>query len=52
MIAVMPKPLPVLETPVDATRLRRRSLMLADPGLGACTRDLTEPPGLTRPSAA
>jgi ArsR family transcriptional regulator len=34
----------------DPTRLRLLSLMLASPGLEACTCDLTEPLGLTQPT--
>ena len=34
----------------DPTRLRLLSLMLASPGMQACTCDLTEPLGLTQPT--
>lgn len=34
----------------DPTRLRLLSLMLANPGLEACTCDLTEPLGLSQPT--
>lgn len=34
----------------DPARLRMLSMMLANPGLEACTCDLTEPLGLTQPT--
>jgi ArsR family transcriptional regulator, arsenate/arsenite/antimonite-responsive transcriptional repressor len=39
-----------LKALADPTRLRLLSLMLASPGLEACTCDLTEPLGLTQPT--
>ncbi|MBO0847064.1 MAG: helix-turn-helix transcriptional regulator [Nocardioides sp.] len=39
-----------LKALADPTRLRLLSLMLANPGLEACTCDLTEPLGLTQPT--
>ncbi len=39
-----------LKAIADPTRLRLLSLMLASPGLEACTCDLTEPLGLTQPT--
>lgn len=39
-----------LKALADPTRLRLLSLMLADPGLEACTCDLTEALQLTRPT--
>jgi ArsR family transcriptional regulator len=39
-----------LKALADPTRLRLLSLMLARPGLEACTCDLTEPLGLTQPT--
>jgi ArsR family transcriptional regulator len=39
-----------LKALADPTRLRLLSLMLAAPGLEACTCDLTEPLGLTQPT--
>lgn len=39
-----------LKAVADPTRLRLLSLMLASPGLEACTCDLTEPLGLTQPT--
>lgn len=39
-----------LKAIADPTRLRIVSLMLARPGLEACTCDLTEPLGLTQPT--
>jgi ArsR family transcriptional regulator len=39
-----------LKAIADPTRLRLLSLMLARPGLEACTCDLTEPLGLTQPT--
>ena len=39
-----------LKALADPTRLRLLSLMLANPGLEACTCDLTEPLGLSQPT--
>lgn len=39
-----------LKAIADPTRLRLLSMMLARPGLEACTCDLTEPLGLTQPT--
>lgn len=39
-----------LKAIADPTRLRLLSMMLASPGLEACTCDLTEPLGLTQPT--
>lgn len=39
-----------LKAIADPARLRMLSLMLARPGLEACTCDLTEPLGLTQPT--
>ncbi|GAA2755345.1 metalloregulator ArsR/SmtB family transcription factor [Actinopolymorpha rutila] len=39
-----------LKAIADPTRLRLLSLMLASPGMQACTCDLTEPLGLTQPT--
>ena len=39
-----------LKALADPTRLRLLSMMLASPGLEACTCDLTEPLGLTQPT--
>lgn len=39
-----------LKALADPTRLRLLSLMLASPGLEACTCDMTEPLGLTQPT--
>jgi ArsR family transcriptional regulator len=39
-----------LKALADPTRLRILSLMLANPGLEACTCDLTEPLGLSQPT--
>lgn len=39
-----------LKAVADPTRLRLLSLMLASPGMEACTCDLTEPLGLTQPT--
>jgi ArsR family transcriptional regulator len=39
-----------LKAIADPTRLRLLSIMLANPGLEACTCDLTEPLGLTQPT--
>ena len=40
----------LLKAVADPTRLRLLSLMMARPGLEACTCDLTEPLGLTQPT--
>ena len=39
-----------LKALADPTRLRMLSMMLASPGLEACTCDFTEPLGLTQPT--
>ena len=39
-----------LKALADPTRLRLLSLMLASPGLEACTCDLTEPLGVSQPT--
>jgi ArsR family transcriptional regulator len=39
-----------LKAIADPTRLRLLSLMLSNPGLEACTCDLTEPLGLSQPT--